>query len=95
MLLLEPVFPGVERVTARLSATRRDRFSAHLPDAAQAAPGGSGRRHPRGGAGAARRRDRRVLVLGALDRPAVAAGATAALALRWAVEGRLPVGAGG
>ena len=36
-----------------------------------------------------------ALVLGALDRPAVAAGATAALALRWAVGGRLPVGAGG
>ena len=36
-----------------------------------------------------------ALVLGALDRPAVAAGATAALALRWAVDGRLPPGAGG
>ena len=30
-LLLEPTFPGVDRVTARLSATRRDRLSAHLP----------------------------------------------------------------
>ena len=30
-LLLVPAFPGVERVTARLAATRRDRFSAHLP----------------------------------------------------------------
>jgi hypothetical protein len=36
-----------------------------------------------------------VLVLGALDRPAVAAGATAALAARWAHAGRLPAGAGG
>ena len=34
-----------------------------------------------------------ALVLGALDRPAVAAGATAALALRWAV-GRAPAGRG-
>jgi hypothetical protein len=36
-----------------------------------------------------------VLVLGALDRPAVAAGATAALALRWAATGRLAPGAAG
>jgi hypothetical protein len=36
-----------------------------------------------------------VVVLGALDRPAVAAGAVAALALRWAVAGRLPIGAHG
>jgi len=36
-----------------------------------------------------------VLVVGALDRPAVAAGATAALALRWSVAGRLPSGAAG
>ena len=30
-LLLVPAFPGVERVTARLAATRRDRFTASLP----------------------------------------------------------------
>jgi hypothetical protein len=36
-----------------------------------------------------------VRVLGALDRPAVAAGAVAALATRWAVDGRLPPGAQG
>ena len=35
------------------------------------------------------------MVLGALDRPAVAAGAVAALATRWAVDGRLPAGAAG
>ena len=93
-LLLEPVFPGVERVTARLSATRRDRFSAHLPMLRKP--------HPEGLVGAARVEVRGlrdgttdVQVLGALDRPAVAAGATAALALRWAATGRLPVGAGG
>ena len=93
-LLLEPAFPGVERVTARLSATRRDRLSAHLPMLRKP--------HPEGLVGAARvevRGERDgvtdALVLGALDRPAVAAGATAALALRWAVSGRVPAGAGG
>ncbi len=93
-LLLVPAFPGVERVTARLAATRRDRFSAHLPMLRKP--------HPEGLVGAVRvevrgRRDGRseVLVLGALDRPAVAAGATAALAVRWALAGRVPVGAAG
>jgi saccharopine dehydrogenase-like NADP-dependent oxidoreductase len=93
-LLLVPAFPGVERVTARLAATRRDRFSAHLPMLRKP--------HPEGLVGAVRvevrgRRAGRseVLVLGALDRPAVAAGATAALAARWAHAGRVPVGAVG
>lgn len=93
-LLLVPPFPGVERVTARLAATRRDRFSAHLPMLRKP--------HPEGLVGAVRvevrgRRAGRseVLVLGALDRPAVAAGATAALAVRWAVGGLLPAGAAG
>ena len=89
-LLLVPAFPGVERVTARLAATRRDRFSAHLPMLRKP--------HPEGLVGAVRvevrgRRAGRseVLVLGALDRPAVAAGATAALA---AALGRRRAGAG-
>jgi saccharopine dehydrogenase-like NADP-dependent oxidoreductase len=93
-LLLVPGFPGVERVTARLAATRRDRLSAHLPMLRKP--------HPEGLVGAIRVEVRGVrdgatdaLVLGALDRPAVAAGGTAALAARWAVAGRLPVGAAG
>jgi saccharopine dehydrogenase-like NADP-dependent oxidoreductase len=93
-LLLHPEFAGVGRVTARLAATRRDRFSAHLPMLRKP--------HPEGLVGAVRVevRGRRngvseVSVLGALDRPAVAAGAVTALALRWAVAGRLPVGAHG
>ncbi|MEO7572971.1 MAG: Gfo/Idh/MocA family oxidoreductase [Acidimicrobiales bacterium] len=93
-LLLVPAFPGIERVTARLAATRRDRFSAHLPMLRKP--------HPEGLLGAVRVevRGRRagtsdVLVLGALDRPAVAAGAVASLALRWAVAGRLAPGAAG
>jgi saccharopine dehydrogenase-like NADP-dependent oxidoreductase len=90
-LLLVPTFPGVERVTARLAATRRDRLSAHLPMLRKP--------HPEGLVGAVRvevrgRRAGRaeVMVLGALDRPAVAAGATAALAVRWVGAGRLPAG---
>ncbi len=93
-LLLVPAFPGVARVTARLAATRRDRFSAHLPMLRKP--------HPEGLVGAVRVEVRGsragasdVFVLGALDRPAVAAGATAALAVRWALGGRLAVGAAG
>jgi hypothetical protein len=87
-------FPGVERVTARLAASRRDRFTAHLPMLR--------RPHPEGLVGAVRVevRGRRggaqdVVVLGALDRPAVATAAVAALAARWAVERRIRAGADG
>jgi len=94
-LVLAPAFPGVERVTARVGANRRDRLTAHLPMLR--------RPHPEGSLGAVRvevrgrqgqvRSDR---VLGAVDRPAVAAGAVAALAARWVVDGRLTrTGAGG
>jgi saccharopine dehydrogenase-like NADP-dependent oxidoreductase len=93
-LLLVPAFPGVERVTARLAASRRDRLTAHLPMLR--------RPHPEGLVGAVRVevRGRRgtaqdVVVYGALDRPAVAAGAVAALAARWAVHGRIAAGAAG
>ncbi|MGV3760334.1 MAG: Gfo/Idh/MocA family oxidoreductase [Actinomycetota bacterium] len=93
-LLLVPPFPSVDRVTARLSATRRDRITAHLPMLRKP--------HPEGLVGAARVEVRGrqhgvqdVVVLGVLDRPAVAAGAVAALALRWALAGRIPVGAHG
>ncbi|CAN5849687.1 hypothetical protein BH24ACT3_BH24ACT3_17140 [soil metagenome] len=93
--LLVPAFPGVVRVTARLGANRRDRFSARLPMLRPP--------HPEGGPGAVRAevRGRRgngrvVQVLGAMDRPAVAAGAVAALAAVWAGTGRLTrVGAAG
>ena len=74
--------PGAtaSRPTCRCCASRTPR--------GWSAPSGS-----RCAAGAAGRSE--VLVLGALDRPAVAAGATAALAARWAAAGRLPAGAGG
>ena len=94
-LLLAPAFPGVERVTARMAANRRDRFTARLPMLRSP--------HPEGGPGAARVevRGRRgtssaVHVLGAMDRPAVAAGAVAAVAAVAAATRQLKrEGAGG
>ena len=78
-LLLEPAFPGVERITARLGANRRDRITARLPMLRPPHPeGGPGgiRVEVRGRRGTARV----VQVLGAMDRPAVAAGTVAAVA---------------
>ena len=94
-LLLAPVFPAAGRVTARVGANRRDRLTAHLPMLR--------RPHPEGSLGAVRVEVRgrqgqatSDRVLGAVDRPAVAAGAVLALAARWTVDGRLArTGAGG
>lgn len=94
-LVLVPAFPGVRRVTARVAATRRDRLTARLPMLWPT--------HPEGGPGGVRvevrgRRGvaRDVIVYGAMDRPAVAAGAVAAIATQWALDGRLErPGAGG
>lgn len=87
-LLLVPAFPRVNRVTARLAASRRDRLTAHLPMLR--------RPHPEGTVGAIRVevRGRRgttsdVRVLGVMDRPAVAGGTVAAIAAGWAADGRL------
>jgi saccharopine dehydrogenase-like NADP-dependent oxidoreductase len=87
-LLLVPAFPGVRRVTARMAGTRRDRLTAWLP--MMRPP------HPEGMLGAVRvevrgRRGpgRDAVVFGAIDRPALAAGAVAAVAAAWAAEGRL------
>jgi len=87
-LLLVPAFPGVDRVTARVQATRRDRLTGRLPMLWPT--------HPEGGPGGVRvevrgrqgiRRD--VVVLGAMDRPALGAGAVAALTARLAATGDL------
>lgn len=94
-LVLVPAFPEVTRVTARLAASRRDRLTARLPMMR--------RPHPEGTLGAIRVevRGRRGLatdsrVLGALDRPAVAAGTVAAVATEWAGKGLFArAGAGG
>lgn len=78
-LLLHEAFPGADRITSRMAATRRDRLTARLPMLR--------RPHPEGLIGAVRvevrgRVDGRydTHVLGVLDRPAVAAGAVAAVA---------------
>jgi predicted dinucleotide-binding enzyme len=94
-LVLVPAFPGVRRVTARVAATRRDRLTARLPMLWPT--------HPEGGPGGIRVELRGlrdgstdVLVLGAMDRPAVAAGAVGALATQWVLDGsvRRPGAAG-
>lgn len=76
-LLLVRAHPDVDRVTARMAATRRDRLTMHLPMLR--------RPHPEGLLGAVRVEMRGVadghqidVVLGCAERPAVAAGAVAA-----------------
>ena len=94
-LLLHATFPDAARVTARVAATRRDRLTAPLPMLRKP--------HAEAGAGAVRVEVRghrggvaEVVVLGAMDRPSVAAGAVAALAIEAALTGTLRrVGAGG
>jgi saccharopine dehydrogenase-like NADP-dependent oxidoreductase len=94
-VLLHGAFPGAARITARMGATRRDRLTARLPMLRKP--------HPEGTIGAVRVevRGRRggaceVEVLGAIDRPGVAAGCVAAVAGIWALEERLERwGAGG
>jgi len=86
-LLLAPAFEGVRRVTARVAATRRDRFTAALPMLRPP--------HPEGEVGAVRVEvrgwrggSRQAVVLGSIDRPAVAAAAVAAVSVVWATAGR-------
>lgn len=93
-LLLVPAFPRVSRVTARVSATRRDRLTSPLPMLWKP--------HPEGGTGAVRveirgliGNERRVSVTGAVDRPAVATGAVAATAAVHVLAGRCGPGAYG
>jgi saccharopine dehydrogenase-like NADP-dependent oxidoreductase len=87
-LLLIDALPTATRLTARMAANRRDRFTARLPMLR--------RPHPEGGLGAIRvevrgwRADvRDVVVYGAMDRPAVAAGAVAAVAARAVGDGTI------
>ena len=94
-VLLRPAFGGASRITARVSATRRDRVTARVPMLRKP--------HAEGIIGAVRvevrgRRDAitDARVLGAIDRPGVAAGAVAAVAAGWAASGRFArAGAGG
>lgn len=93
-ILLHRAFPGAARIAARQAANRRQRLTALLPMLR--------RPHPEGRIGAVRvelrgRRDGAVVaeVVGAIDRPGVAAGAVAGLAARWCLQGRFPPGAAG
>lgn len=93
-LLLVGHFDHVQRITARQAATRRDRLTAPLPMLR--------RPHPEGGIGAVRVElrgrvgvERRVSVFGAVERPAVAAGAMAAAVTLEAIRGRFAAGAAG
>jgi saccharopine dehydrogenase-like NADP-dependent oxidoreductase len=93
-LLLVPAFPDVERVTARVAATRRDRLTAVLPMLRPP--------HPEGGPGALRVEVRgrrgsthRTEVVGVIDQPSAAAAALAALAAEWLLADDLPTGAWG
>jgi hypothetical protein len=87
-MLLVPAFPDLRRATSRMAATRRDRLTARLPMLWPT--------HPEGGPGAVRVElrgqrgtARAVVVFGAMDRPAVAAGAVAAVATQFALDGVL------
>jgi hypothetical protein len=93
-LLLQPVFPGAQRISARIAATRRDRFSSRLPMLRSP--------HDDGGPGAIRvevkgRLDGAIetIILGVMDHPSVAAGTLAALTAMAAAESRAPIGAHG
>lgn len=88
-LLLVRAVPGLRRVTARMSATRRDRLAARLPmlipPHAEGAVGAV-RAEVRGRVGA----QRVVLVAGVAERPAVGAAVVAAATVEWLGAGRLP-----
>ncbi len=92
-VLLNRVFPTVGRMSARMSATRRDRFTARLPMLSPP--------HKEGGIGAVRvdvrgslaNGARETLVAGAAVRSGMAAAVVAATMTRWLLDDRSLVGA--
>ena len=94
-LILHRSFPAATRITARVSATRRDRLTSWLPMMR--------RPHAEAGPGAVRVEVRGrldgmagVVVMACMERPSVAAGAVAALCTARVVDGSLMrPGAGG
>lgn len=93
-LLLTRAFPDLRAVTTRAAASRRDRLTSWLPMLRQP--------HPEGTVGALKVevRGRRggaaeTVVVGSSGRPALVAGAVAAVAARKAGAGQLRPGAGG
>jgi len=87
-LVIVPAFTNLRRVTSRVSATRRDRLTSRLPMLWPT--------NPEGGPGAVRVElrgtvdgRRQTVILGVMDRPAVAAGAVAAVATQRVLDGSL------
>ena len=93
-LLIRPALPSAQRVTARLAASRRDRalapFPVLLPPPVEGGVGAV-RVEVRG----ERAGERATVVYGALDRPAIASGAVAAVAAIEVLHGHVPAGAAG
>ncbi len=92
--LLQPVFPDAHRISARMAATRRDRFTSWLPMLRPP--------HADGGPGALRVEVRGRLgvavetrILGVIDHPSAAGGAMAAVAAEEILAGRVEAGARG
>lgn len=91
-VLLHRTFPNVERISARRSARRRDRFTAWLPMLRPP--------HPEGGVGALRVEvrgadatgARRCLIAGVAELVGTAAAATAAAFVTALADGELPLG---
>jgi len=93
-MLLQPVFPAAQRISARMAATRRDRLTSWLP--MMRPP------HSDGGPGAIRvevrgQRDGAIetVILGVMDHPSVAAGTVTAVATAAVIAEQAPIGAGG
>jgi len=93
-LILQRTFPDAERISARVAATRRDRFTIRLPMLR--------RPHRDGGPGGIRIEVRgrsgtsvETLVYGVMDHPSVAAGTVAAVAALAAAREQAPLGANG
>ncbi|MFV0523033.1 MAG: hypothetical protein ACK5RL_00855 [Acidimicrobiales bacterium] len=93
-VLLQRAMPEVGRISARMAATRRDRFTSWLPMLFPP--------HRDGGPGAVRvelrgRRDGafHTEIVGSIEHPSVAGGVVAAAAAVGAARSRAPIGAGG
>ncbi len=93
-ILLRPAFLDASRITARMAATRQDRFTSWLPMLSPP--------HPEGAVGAVRVElrgrigsAREVRILGAVERPSLGAAAVAATAIDEVVAGRVDGGVRG
>lgn len=93
-VLLQRSFPEAKRISARVTANRRDRLTGRLPMLRLP--------HADGGPGAVRVEVRgrqagmvQTVIFGVMHHPSVAAGTTAAVCALEAAKGTLPVGAFG